>query len=567
MAIGAARNDALTVETVRDRSGGPALGSPERSATGVNAMEREWWRGAVLYQVYPRSFADTTGDGIGDLNGVTAHLDHIASLGVDGIWLSPFFTSPMKDFGYDVSDYCDVDPTFGTLADFDRLVERAHALGLKVIIDQVWSHTSDEHPWFKASRQGRTGPCADWYVWADAKPDGSPPNNWQSVFGGPAWTWDARRGQYYMHNFLPEQPQLNGHLPAVQDALLAAGKFWLDRGVDGFRLDAINFSMHDPSLRDNPPLPPGGKRTRPFDFQDKLFNQSHADIVPFLKRVRALTDSYPGDRFTVAEVGGDHADREMAEFTAGGDRLHSAYGFLYLYADRLRADLVDRGGRMWPGAEGEGWPSWTFSNHDAPRAVSRWAEGRDPRALAGMMMLLLMCLRGNVFIYYGEELGLPQGEVPFDRLVDPEAIANWPQTLGRDGARTPMPWSATAPFAGFSAAEPWLPIDVRHPPLAVDAQEADPGSMLHLTRRLVALRRAHPALRLGTMTVEATEPLLVLTREDEREGGGERLMGVFNLGHGTVDWSPPPGWSAIEAVNGAAPGRLAPLAGLLLRAD
>ncbi|RZJ37998.1 MAG: alpha-glucosidase, partial [Brevundimonas sp.] len=214
-----------------------------------------WWKGAVVYQIYPRSFADSNNDGVGDLAGITAHLDHVASLGVDAVWLSPFFTSPMKDFGYDVSDYCDVDPIFGDLADFDRLVEKAHALGLKVIIDQVWSHTSDEHPWFVESRGSKTNPKADWFVWADPKVDGSPPSNWQSVFGGPAWTWDARRRQYYMHNFLAEQPQLNGHNPDVQDALLAAGRFWLDRGVDGFRLDAINFSMHEPSLRDNPPLP------------------------------------------------------------------------------------------------------------------------------------------------------------------------------------------------------------------------------------------------------------------------------------------------------------------------
>lgn len=524
---------------------------------------RHWWRGAVLYQVYPRSFADTNGDGVGDLPGVTAHLEYVASLGVDGIWLSPFFTSPMKDFGYDVADYCGVDPVFGTLEDFDRLVESAHALGLKVVIDQVYSHTSDQHAWFAESRRDRTNPKADWYVWADAKPDGTPPSNWQSVFGGPAWTWDARRGQYYMHNFLPEQPQLNVRNPAVQDALLDAARFWLDRGVDGFRLDAINFAIHDPSLRDNPPMPPGvGKRTRPFDFQDKLYNQSHADILPFLTRVREVMDGY-GDRFTVAEVGGEHADREMRLFTAGSDRLHSAYGFLYLYAGALKRELVEAGEGMWPHGQGEGWPSWTFSNHDAPRAVTRWAEGRDPRAMAEMMMLLLMTLRGNSFIYQGEELGLPQAQVPFERLVDPEAIANWPQTLGRDGARTPMPWRAVEPAAGFSTTEPWLPVDPAHLPLAVDVQEAAPLSMLKATRRLVRLRRAHPALRIGSMTIlDTPDPLLVFQREAE----GERLMAVFNLGHAPVAWTLPSGWRVIEAVNlpHAGSGALPPLAGVLL---
>ncbi|WP_299172945.1 alpha-amylase family glycosyl hydrolase [uncultured Brevundimonas sp.] len=523
----------------------------------------EWWRGAVLYQIYPRSFADANNDGVGDLKGITDHLDHVASLGVDGIWLSPFFTSPMKDFGYDVADYCDVDPIFGTLADFDALVARAHALGLKVVIDQVFSHTSDEHAWFLDSRASRTGPHADWYVWADAKPDGSPPSNWQSVFGGPAWTWDARRGQYYMHNFLASQPQLNVRNPAVQDALIAAARFWLDRGVDGFRLDAINFAIHDLKLTDNPPINDGKKRTRPFDFQDKINNQSQPEIIGFLNRIRALTDSYEG-RFTVAEVGGDHADREMKEYTAGDDRLHSAYGFLYLYADTLKSELVAQGETMWPDQQGEGWPSWTFSNHDAPRAVSRWSQGRDPKAFAEMALLLLVCLRGNVFVYQGEELGLPQAEVPFERLVDPEAISNWPQTLGRDGARTPMPWHAAQTNAGFSTVEPWLPVDPRHLALAVDAQEADPASTLQVARRLIGLRREHPALRHGGMAPIETHGLLVFERQ-ERGGSQQRLLCVFNLSHETADWSPPAGATRIEAINlTEADGQaLPPLAGLV----
>ncbi len=522
----------------------------------------EWWRGAVIYQVYPRSFADTNGDGVGDLPGVTAHLDHIASLGVDGVWLSPFFTSPMKDFGYDVADYCDVDPVFGTLADFDRLIARARELGLKIITDLVFAHTSDKHAWFAESRQSRSNPKSDWYVWAAAKPDGSPPSNWQSVFGGPAWTWDARRGQYYMHNFLPEQPQLNLHNPDVQDALLDAARFWLDRGVDGFRFDAINFSMHDPLLRDNPPLPPGGKRTRPFDFQDKVYNQSQPQIVDFLARIRALTDSY-GGRFSVAEVGGDHAEREMQAFTRGDDHLNSAYGFLYLYAPGLDRRLVREGAELWHGREGQGWPSWTFSNHDAPRAISRWAEDRNLSAFAEMAMLLLMTLRGNVFIYQGEELALPQGEVPFDRLTDPEALANWPHTLGRDGARTPLPWSADQPHAGFSTAEPWLPVDPRHIGLAVDRQEADPQSMLQTTRRLVAFRKAHPALMLGAMTlIDAEDDLLCF----ERVLGAERLVCVFNLGHRPARWTPPAGLRILETVNLNAPldGALPSMAGLVL---
>ena len=521
----------------------------------------DWWRGAVIYQVYPRSFADTNGDGIGDLNGITARLDHIASLGVDAVWLSPFFTSPMKDFGYDVADYCDVDPIFGTLADFDQLIARAHALGLKIITDLVLAHTSDQHAWFRDSRRSRTGDRADWYVWADARPDGSPPNNWQSVFAGPAWTWDARRGQYYLHNFLPEQPQLNLHNVAVQDALLDAARFWLERGVDGFRFDAINFAMHDPALTDNPPAPPG-KRTRPFDFQSHLHNQSQPEIPVFLARVRALMDPYPG-RFSVAEVVGPDAEPEMQAFTAGDRHLNSAYGFSYLYADALTPDLVRRANAAWDGAPGQGWPSWAFSNHDAPRAVSRWAEGRDRDRFARMAMLLLMALRGNVFVYQGEELGLPQAEVPFERLVDPEAIANWPETLGRDGARTPMPWNASAPHAGFSTAGPWLPVDPRHPPLAVDRQQADPDSLLNLTRRLIAMRKTEPALRLGALRfLDGPEGILAF----ERSVGDDVLTCMFNLGHQTVDGMPDGDFTLLQSVNlddGA--GRLPPLAGLIAR--
>ncbi len=348
-------------------------------------------------------------------------------------------------------------------------------------------------------------------------------------------------------NFLASQPQLNVRNPAVQDALIAAARFWLDRGVDGFRLDAINFAIHDPSLRDNPPIQDGRKRTRPFDFQDKIYNQSHPDIIGFLNRIRALTDSYEG-RFTVAEVGGDHADREMKEFTAGNDRLHSAYGFLYLYADTLKGELIGIGDGMWPDQQGEGWPSWTFSNHDAPRAVSRWAKGRDEKTFSEMALLLLMCLRGNVFVYQGEELGLPQAEVPFERLVDPEAIANWPETLGRDGARTPIPWVASAPNAGFSTVEPWLPVDPRHLALAVDAQEADPTSILHAARRIIALRQAHPALRTGGLEIESAGDLVVF-RRFERAEGGERLLCVFNLGFEALDWSAPAGARRIAAVN------------------
>ena len=534
-----------------------------RPVTEANSDVRPWWRGAAIYQIYPRSFADSNGDGIGDLAGIAARLDHVASLGVDAIWLSPFFTSPMKDFGYDVADYCGVDPIFGDLADFDALVARAHALGLKVLIDQVYAHTSDLHAWFATSRASRNNTKADWYVWADAKADGSPPNNWQSVFGGPAWTWDARRGQYYMHNFLREQPQLNLHNPAVQDALLGVAKFWLDRGVDGFRVDAINFAMHDPELRDNPPAPAtDAPRSRPFDFQLKIFNQSHPDIPLFLERLRALTDSY-GDRFTVAEVGGDDHDREMKLFTAGGRRLDSAYGFNFLYADRLTPALVVDALRSWPDTDGIGWPSWAFENHDAPRAVSRWAAPDHADAFNRMKMLLLMCLRGNIFIYQGEELGLPQVDIAFEDLQDPEAITNWPLTLSRDGARTPMPWQGECERGGFSAAKPWLPLGQAHRALAVDRQEADPASQLNLTRRLLALRKAHSALQSGGCEILLVDQARLALR---RSGSGETMVAVFNLSNSDVAWPAElsAGGTVIQSVNGAEIGHLPPYAAILI---
>ncbi len=530
-----------------------------------------WWQGAVIYQIYPRSFADSNGDGVGDLPGITARLDHVARLGVDAIWLSPFFKSPMRDFGYDVSDYCDVDPVFGTLADFDALIARAHELGLRVIIDQVYAHTSDRHPWFQSSRSDRHGPHGDWYVWADPRPDGSPPSNWQSVFGGPAWTWDARRRQYYFHNFLKEQPQINGHSHAVQDALLAAARFWLERGVDGFRLDALNFLMHDPRLRNNPPQPLGGNsaRSRPFDYQRRLYNQGHRHVPRFIEKIRALMDEYDG-RFTVAEIGGEDAPREMRLYTRGEGRLNTSYGFDFLYADRLTPQVVAQALAQWPDRPGMGWPSWAFENHDAPRAVSRWlpvdADDATRARFAAMKMLLLLCLRGNIFLYQGEELGLTQVDIAFEDLQDPEAIANWPLTLSRDGARTPMPWVADAPHCGFSQARPWLPLGPDHAASAVDRQEADVDSLLHLTRTLLTARKALPALRWGeARLVEAGETRLVF----RRRFGAQRLICLFNLGEAAAEW--PRGISRslqpILTVGGAGQGRLPPWSGCVLPAS
>ncbi|MDJ0812791.1 MAG: alpha glucosidase [Woeseiaceae bacterium] len=495
----------------------------------------EWWRGAVIYQIYPRSFLDTNGDGVGDLAGIAQKLDYVASLGVDGFWVSPFFTSPMKDFGYDVADYCDVDPLFGTLADFDAMVARAHELGLKVIIDQVYSHTSDRHAWFEESRQSRDGPKSDWYVWADPKSDGTPPNNWQSIMGIPAWTWDARRQQYYLHNYLAEQPDLNLHNPDVQDALLDVARFWLDRGVDGFRLDAIHCGMHDPELRDNPPAVGEARgETRPYFMQTQQYNMCHDDLPKVLERLREVLDTYDGI-LTVAEVGSPDPLPLMKDYTQGSRRLNTAYGFDFLSARELTKDLVESTLGGWPGDSGEGWPSWAFSNHDAPRVASRWCQGLEHGHRVRLIALLQVALRGNMFLYQGEELGLTQATIPFDKLQDPEGINNWPHGLGRDGARTPMPWQSAAVHAGFGDHEPWLPVADEHYPLAVDVQEQDPESLLNVFRRLIDLREQHPALRYGELEfLEAPGTVLAFTRSYK----GQSLTCVFNFGAAATAWCP-----------------------------
>lgn len=494
---------------------------------------RDWWRGAVIYQIYPWSFLDSNGDGIGDLTGITAKLDYVADLGVDGIWLSPFFTSPMKDFGYDVADYRDVDPRFGTLADFDRLLARAHELGLRVVIDQVYSHTSDQHPWFLESRASRDNPKADWYVWADPRLDGTAPNNWLSVFGGVAWEWDPRRRQYYLHNFLREQPDLNLHHPQVQDAIIAVAEFWLGRGVDGFRLDVANFYMHDPDLRDNPPRP-HPRPVKKYYLQRPVFNRSRPENMAFIARLRGVVDRYPG-AMTVAEISSDVPVPTMIEYTDGLDRLHTAYSFILLKQDfgarHIRKTLEDM-----LSLSTEAWPSWAFSNHDVVRVATRWGGVEPSPALVKLLLAVLVSLRGTAFLYQGEELGLPQSEVPRECLRDPDGITFWPEHKGRDGCRTPMPWRADAAFAGFSSVEPWLPVEPAHRPLAVDAQEADPDSVLHFTRRLLRWRKGRPVLADGSIRFfDAPEPVLAF----ERAGRGERLICIFNLGRQHIEFTLP----------------------------
>ncbi|MCL3883401.1 alpha-amylase family glycosyl hydrolase [Marivita sp. GX14005] len=497
-------------------------------ADEMPAMDRDWWRGAVIYQIYPRSFQDSNGDGIGDLLGIAQRLPYVASLGVDAVWISPFFTSPMKDFGYDVSNYCDVDPMFGSLADFDAVIHTAHQHGMRVMIDLVLSHTSDQHPWFQQSRLSRDNDRANWYVWADPKPDGTPPNNWLSIFGGPAWQWDGGREQYYLHNFLTSQPDLNFHEPAVQDALLDVARFWLDRGVDGFRLDTINFYMHDAQLRDNPPLPPEMRnatiapRVNPYNHQEHLYDKNQPENLDFLRRLRAVMEPYGAA--AVGEIGDAQRGLELlGEYTAGDDLMQMCYAFEFLGNARPSAREVAQVLNRVDEVATDGWPCWAFSNHDVTRHATRWDLDH---AGVKLMATLIMCLRGSTCLYQGEELGLREAEVAFEDLQDPYGIEFWPEFKGRDGCRTPMVWEASNQNGGFSTGMPWLPVSHEHLQRTVAHQEEDPAAILHHYRRVIAFRHAHPALARGDDgKVNATGPIVHFTRSHE----GQTIFCAFNL--------------------------------------
>ena len=487
----------------------------------------DWWKGGVIYQIYPRSFQDSSGDGIGDLRGITQRLDHIAKLGADAIWLSPIFTSPMDDMGYDVSNYIDIDPLFGTLADFDALIARAHELGIKVIIDQVISHSSDQHPFFLESKQDKTNPKADWYVWADPLPDGTPPNNWLSIFGGSAWTWNAKRRQYFMHNFLISQPDLNLHNPEVQDYLIGTMRFWLERGVDGFRLDTVNFYMHDLELRNNPPEPPrqDAPRVNPYDMQSHDYSKNRPENVAFLERLRALCDEFD-DRAMVGEVGENHRRVEiMAEYTKGDNRLHMAYSFDMLdnfFTPAFYRDRIETFFKMAP----DGWPCWSFSNHDVIRHVTRWAKYGAQKPLAKLAGAMLTSFPGSICLYQGEELGLGETDIEYHELTDPPGFTFWPDYKGRDGCRTPMPWVAQDEFGGFSTNKPWLPVKAPQAALAVDRQAGDPNSVLECYRALLAMRRNNPVFKGPDFKFhDVADPLLALTRGT----GADAITAVFNM--------------------------------------
>jgi alpha-glucosidase len=508
-----------------------------------------WWRGAVIYQVYPRSLLDTNSDGIGDIQGIVQKIDYIASLGVDAIWVSPFFKSPMKDFGYDISDYRKIDPIFGTLDDFDRLIKTAHQAGLKVIIDQVLSHTSDQHEWFTQSRQSTSNTMSDWYVWADAQADGGPPNNWLSIFGGSAWQWDADRGQYYLHNFLASQPDLNYHNPEVRRQILEEVEFWLKRGVDGLRLDAINFCFHDKQLRDNPAKPAhkrkgrGFSESNPYAYQYHYYDNTQEENLGFLEDLRLLLDGYPAT-IALGEISSEDSLATMGQYTQGEKRLHAAYSFELLTDDFSAQYVHDTVVALEQRIKG-GWPCWAVGNHDVERVLSRWGGEGATAALAKMITAMLCSLKGSVCTYQGEELGLTEVSVSKEQLQDPYGIAFWPNFKGRDGCRTPMPWTEQD-NGGFSTVAPWLPVAPEHLALSVETQWSDADSVLNAYRQFIHWRKCRLELLYGEIDLlPVVNNVLMFVRVFE----GEKTLACFNFNSKTTHAALPAG-SEIEPLLG-----------------
>lgn len=526
---------------------------PGREALIADAMiydprpshaDSNWWRGAMFYEVYLRSFQDSDGDGIGDIPGVIERLDYIASLGVEGLWLSPFYPSPQVDFGYDITDMASVDPVFGTLADFDALVEAAHCRGLKVLIDMVPCHTSVEHPWFLESRASRNNPKADWYIWADSAPDGGPPNNWLSSFGGPAWLWEPRRSQYYYHPFLPCQPALNLRHPDVLEAMLDIFRYWLDRGVDGLRLDAIQCLCCDPWLRSNPRSPSGegnimvgGGPNNPFRKQQHIFDRDVPEAIPVLEAMRDAVREYAPERIFVGELADVDSSRMAAKYTLRDKRLHAVYDFDLINSAETPNDWRDllaiRIRFM-----GSGWMMNVFANHDSVRGVSTLERNHEAGAqerarMAKLLLFFQSTLLGGGIIYQGEELGLPQADLRREDLQDPWGKNLWPDFAGREGARTPMPWHHDKPDAGFTqGGNPWLPVPEMHMPLSVSQQEQDGESVLTFFRGLMAWRRAEPLIRSGEERIHEDCPDRVIAFDRCNEE--RRLTFVVNAGSKTM---------------------------------
>lgn len=495
----------------------------------------QWWQRGIIYQVYPRSFQDSDGDGVGDLPGITARLDYLQWLGVDAVWLSPIFPSPMADFGYDVSDYTGIDPLFGTMEDFDTLVSAAHERGLKIILDYVPNHSSDQHPWFVESRSSRNNPQRDWYIWHDPAPDGGPPNNWRSVFGGSAWTYDQQTEQYYYHAYLKEQPDLNWRNPEVRAAMLDVLRFWLDRGVDGFRIDALRQLIKDDQFRDNPPNPDYTPDQGPYHKVIPTYTTDRPEILDMIAQMRRVSDQYD-QRVLIGELYLP-ISRLVTYYGTEGNGVQLPFNFhliLTPWKAQKIADLIHSYEQALPP---DGWPNWVLGNHDQPRLASRIGE-----AQARVAAMLLLTLRGTPTMYYGDEIGMHNVDIPPDRVQDPFEKNVPGQGLGRDPERTPMQWD-TSHHAGFTNGKPWLPLAEDYPTVNVAAEREDAHSILALYHQLIALRRAEPALQIGGYTaVAASGDLLAYVRDftDQRFlvalnlGGDVQTLPLNKIGTGTV---------------------------------
>jgi alpha-glucosidase len=493
-------------------------------------MSQTLWYHGVIYQIYPRSFYDTTGNGVGDLRGIFEKLPYIASLGVDAVWISPFFKSSMKDFGYDVSDYCAPDPLFGTLDDVQTVIDRAHELGLKIMFDMVWAHTSDQHPWFVESRSNKDNDKSDWYIWRDAKPDGTAPNNWLSYFGGPAWTWDSRREQYYLHQFLTSQPQLNFWNDNVKQAAFDTARFWLDRGVDGFRLDVAHAYLVDKDLRDNPARTSGATSdipsSNPMSRQVRLYNANIPENMNVIRDIRALMNEYD-NRCALAEAGGEDSEAVAASYANGDDKLHLAYSF-GLVGSRMTAPVVRGVIEKIESVIDAGRICNATSNHDFKRAISRYTDNEMHfDSVARLNMALGLTLRGSYCLYQGEELGLPQAELSFDQLQDPYDKMLYPLHVGRDGCRTPMVWNHDKSHGGFTSSDtPWLPVPDVHHSRAVDVQETQQNSVLNAYKRFLNFRKHSDILLKGSIKIiYADDNMLVY----ERTLNDKKIICVFNI--------------------------------------
>lgn len=508
-----------------------------------------WWRDGVIYQIYPRSFADNNGDGLGDLAGITARLDYLAHLGVDAIWLSPFYPTPDKDFGYDISNYQDVDPRFGTLADFDRLVVEAHRRGIHLVLDLVLNHTSDQHPWFLESRASRTDPKRDWYIWRDQ------PNNWQACFGGKAWEFDPFTGQYYLHLFTREQPDVNWRNPEVRKAQLDVFRFWMERGADGFRLDVFNAYFKHEDLPDNPQK----FGLRGFDRQRHIFDIDQPEMLPFLKEMRLLLDSHP-ERYAIGET--FFATPEKTVSYCGAEKLHAAFSFdftsmgmflpRYPWNPRWLMDKVIQREKIFKAAGV--WPTTVLSNHDLPRAASRYTKGEND-SQAFLAMALLLTLRGTPFLYYGEEIGMRDIHLHRDEILDPPGRKYWPLYKGRDGCRSPMQWDDSQ-YAGFSNAKPWLPLHPDYIHRNVAAQQTNPESLFHFTKTLLGLRKKIPALLSGDfIPVHSPSGMLAYLRQN----GKQSVLMLLNFSGRVLEVRCPDGDSQVLLTSGkGTPGVLNP---------